>query len=298
MDMRFSDLIGQAVPTIQVTDVGAMREGEDRYHRLVAGTSTQVTGFEPNPAEFAKLQDRSGPYRYLNKFLGTGGPATFHTTYYPGCSSLFTPDPNVIDLFDTIRASRPADNFSIEKSESVQTTRLDDIAGLEIDYIKLDVQGSELDILRHGIAKLKQTVVIESEVAFLPLYKDQPLFGDIQLFLKGQGFVLHKLIDCGGRALRPFSQPNRLMPMSQLLWADAIFVRDFTRLETYQDEALLKGAAILDLVYGSIDLAGLLLAEYDRRQSTRTQERYIASLKERHLKQQVQLQFLNIKAHV
>jgi FkbM family methyltransferase len=296
--MGFQDLIGHDLPLIHVVDVGAMQEGQDRYHKLVASAPVQVTGFEPNPAEFAKLRDRPGPYRYLDKFLGGGGAATFHVTYYPGCSSLFEPDPGVIDLFDTIRASLPTDNFFVETSQTVETTQLDDIDGLEIDYIKLDAQGSELDILRHGTSKMASTVVIESEVAFMPLYKGQPLFGDIQLFLRDQGFVLHKLIDCGGRALRPFSQPNRFMPMSQFLWADAIFVRDFTRLDTYRDEGLLKAAAILDLVYSSIDLVALLLAEYDRRRGTNTHDRYIGSLKERYLKQELQLQFLNIKSHV
>ena len=64
-----------------------------------------TTGFEPNPAEYARLKDRPGPYRYLPVFLGNGAPATFHRTRYPGCSSLLMPDPKVIDLFMTIGTS-------------------------------------------------------------------------------------------------------------------------------------------------------------------------------------------------
>ena len=86
-------------------------------------------------------------------------------------------------------------------------------------------QGYELEIMRHGTATLANTLVIECETEFVPLYKDQPLFGDVQCFLRDQGFMLHKLIDVAGRPFRPFNPPNPYQPMSQLLWADAIFVR-------------------------------------------------------------------------
>ena len=111
----FSDVLGQPIPTIQILDVGAMATGQERYHGLLATGLAQVTGFEPNPAEFARLKDRPGPYRYLPHFLGAGGPATFHLTRYPGCSSLLEPDPEVSDLFMTIGAS-PIDGSSSSSS--------------------------------------------------------------------------------------------------------------------------------------------------------------------------------------
>lgn len=289
----FQDIIDHPVPPISIVDVGAMSEGQERYHHLLHSGLATVTGFEPNPEEFARLQGRPGPYRYLPVFLGDGGPATFNIAHYPGCSSLLLPDPKVIDLFETIGASHAGHNFTIVRSEDVETTRLDDIADLEVDYIKLDVQGSELEVMRHGTGKLADTVVIECEVEFMPLYRGQPLFGDIQLFLRDQGFVLHKMIDCAGRPLRPFRPPNPYLPMSQLLWADAIFVRDFTRLDSYSDDGLLKAAAVLDVVYGSYDLVALLLGEFDRRRATKIKPRYAESLRHRNL----MLQFLNIKDH-
>ena len=79
--------------------------------------------------------------------------------------------------------------------------------------------------------------------------------------------------------------------MSQLLWADAIFVRDFTRLDTYCDDGLLKAATVLDSVYRSVDLAALLLAEYDRRRGTQTRQSYMEWLPNR----EVFVQILNFK---
>ncbi|MBC7924407.1 MAG: hypothetical protein H7039_02015, partial [Bryobacteraceae bacterium] len=69
-----------SLPTIHILDVGAMAEGEERYHALVKSGKARVTGFEPNVEQFLRLQNRPGPYRYVQAFLGNGGPATFHIT--------------------------------------------------------------------------------------------------------------------------------------------------------------------------------------------------------------------------
>jgi FkbM family methyltransferase len=291
---NFQEIIGHPIPRIRIVDVGAMPEGEDRYQDLIVSGLAEVTGFEPNPEQFARLAGRPGPYRYLPVFLGSGGPAAFNLARYPGCSSLLAPDPRVIDLFETIGCSDAGGNFHVERVETVETTRLDDLGPeLHADFLKIDVQGFELGILRHATAKLKETVVIETEVEFVPLYQEQPLFGDVQCFLRDQGFVLHKLIDVAGRPFRPFRPRNPYLPMSQLLWADAIFVRDFTRLDAYGDDGLLRAATILDMVYASYDLAAMLLQEYDRRQGTQLFRRYIDSL----VRRELPFQCLNFKDH-
>ena len=290
------EFLGRKIPTIQILDVGAMATGEERYHSLVASGLAEVTGFEPNPTEYARLQDRKGPYRYLPHFLGAGQPATFHLTRYPGCSSLLPPDPKVIDMFMTIDCADPDGNFHVVKTETVETIRLDDIKPpLTVDFLKVDAQGYELEIMRHGTSTLANTLVIECEMEFVPLYRDQPLFGDIQCFLREQGFMLHKLIDVAGRPFRPFNPPNPYMPMSQLLWADAIFVRDFTRLDAYSNDDLLKAAAVLDVVYSSYDLVGLLLIEHDRRMKTSMQQAFVNDLQKR---SSLSVQFLNVMDHL
>jgi FkbM family methyltransferase len=273
-----------------------MATGQERYHPLLVSGLAQVTGFEPNPAEYQRLQGRAGgPYRYLPYFLGSGQPATFHLTRYPGCSSLLTPDPKVIDMFMTIGCVEPGGNFHVQKTEIVETVRMDDIKpALTVDFLKIDTQGYELEILRHGISTIADTLVIECEVEFVPIYREQPLFGDVQCFLRDNGFVLHKLIDVAGRPFRPFTPPNPYLPMSQMLWADAIFVRDFARLDRYQDEELLQSAAILDAVYCSYDLAGLLLIEYDRRTKSCMQQTYVAELAKR---SSLAVQVCNIMDH-
>ena len=52
-----------------------------------------------------------------------------------------------------------------------------------IDLLKMDVQGGELGILKGANQLLAQQKidVIYSEVFFVPMYQNQPLFGEISL---------------------------------------------------------------------------------------------------------------------
>ncbi len=276
----FADILGRTVPPIDVLDIGAMAEvGGDHYDPLIVQGLARVTGFEPNPAEFKKLAGRPGPYRYLQHFLGDGGIATFHLTRYPGCASLLEPDPSVINLFETMGCEQDG-NFRVVRTERVQTTRLDDLPpDIKADYIKIDVQGAELMILRNGPRLLAKSLVVETEAEFIPLYRGQPLFGDLQCFLREQGFVLHKFVDLGGRPFRPVRPKNVFAPMSQAMWADAVFVRDFSRLDRYSEEDLINAATILHVIYRSYDLVGVLLREFDRRQASSLWSRYSSWLK-------------------
>jgi FkbM family methyltransferase len=272
------DILGVEIPVIEACDVGAMAEGRDRYESLLARNMANLTGFEPNAAEFEKLQAKgSARKRYLQYFLGKGGPATFHVTRYGGGCSLYQPDPSVIDLFTSIGATLPTGNLAVMATRPVTTTRLDDVPGVPpFDYLKIDVQGAELDVLQGAPTTLAQAVAIEVEVEFIPLYKDQPLFGHVQVFLQEHNFVLHKFIDICGRAFKPllFNQ-NPCAPMSQVLWADAVFVRNFANPALYSDNQLLKAAAILYEVYNSHDLVHHLLSICDRRHASSLASRFV-----------------------
>ena len=269
-----------SLPTIDVLDVGAMMEGSDRYQVLRDMGLARVTGFEPDETQYRKLMaNKAESDLYFPFFLGNGYRQSFHLTRYPGCSSLYEPSSAAIDLFTSISTDKTG-NFRVRETVEVETRRLDDITECPSpDLIKIDVQGAELDVLRHASRALKSALVIESEVEFIPLYTDQPLFGDLQLYLRDHGLQLHKLIDIAGRSFRPFSpNQNPYAATSQVLWADAIFVRDFTRLERFSEEELLKASLILHQVYCSYDLVHFFLVEHDRRCNGDLASKYILGL--------------------
>ena len=114
--------------------------------------------------------------------------------------------------------------------------------------------------------------------------------------MREQGFVLHKFVDVVGRGIRPFQLgDNRHAPISQLIWADAVFIRDFSALEHYSTDGLLKAALVLYDVYASFDLVFLLLKEYDRRQGTELSKVYWGKVSDESLPP---VQFMSIKDYI
>jgi hypothetical protein len=190
-------------------------------------------------------------------------------------TSLLEPDPGVLALFHGF-----PDWGRVVATEPVDTRRLDDLpetAGA--DLLKLDIQGAELMVLRHAEARLRDATVIQAEVEFLPLYRGQPLFSDIDIFLRARGFVLHRFHPTVSRAVRPMMvNADPYAGLGQLVWADAVFIRDFARLEALSDRQLLAMAAILHDAYGAYDIAFRLVAEHDRRHGTARATAYLAGL--------------------
>ena len=89
---------------------------------------------------------------------------------------------------------------SLAKTIMLDTLTLDQVVERESgtvpapDFLSLDTQGSELEILRGAMGIVENDVVaIMTEVEFVPMYQDQPLLGDIVSFLASKGFELASL---------------------------------------------------------------------------------------------------------
>ena len=99
--------------------------------------------------------------------------------------------------------------------ETVEAITLDDWcakAGVQprrVDVVKLDVQGAELRALYGARSLLRTVKAILLEVSFVPIYKDGPLFAEIDAFMRESGFRRF--------AVYPSDQPAN--------WGDALYVR-------------------------------------------------------------------------
>lgn len=85
--------------------------------------------------------------------------------------------------------------MAIRKTVSVQQSRLDEVLDQDIDILKLDLQGYELEALKGCGKLLGRTKAILTEVEFVPLYEGQPLFSDVDIFLREAGFQLLNLYE-------------------------------------------------------------------------------------------------------
>ena len=149
-----------------------------------------------------------------------------------------------------------SDYAKVSARISTPTVRLDDIKELKnIDYLKIDIQGGELEVFRNGVIRLRDCLVIQTEVEFLPMYVGQPLFSEVELFLREQGFTFHRFLALESRTIKPTLIDNNVHKgLNQLFWTDAVFIKDFTKFDQLNIDSLKKMALILNDIYGSYDL--------------------------------------------
>jgi len=124
-------------------------------------------------------------------------------------------------------------------------------------------------------------MVIHTEVEFVQLYIDQPLFAEVDQLLRKNGFLFHQFYHnmMLGRTFKPLIVNNNInQPLSQTLWSDAIYVKNFLHYDQTPPEKLLKLAVILHNVYGSYDLVHHILRHYDKHTSNKWAEHYLRLL--------------------
>lgn len=101
------------------------------------------------------------------------------------------------NIYESASSIFKEDNETNAKVETIQLQLLDEIAvetGFEsVDLIKLDTQGSEIEILEGGLNVLKSAQAVLIEVSMLGIYKGAPLVSDVISFMKDNGFILYDI---------------------------------------------------------------------------------------------------------
>lgn len=234
---------------IRVVDVGANPiEGNAPYKVLLENGLCHVTGFEPQAEALAALNaQKSDAETYFSQALGAGGEAMLQLYRHSGFTSVFPVRQDIAQLVGFGRATQTTGEVAIT------TTRLDDIAEVgRIDYLKIDVQGSELVIISNGRTALSDAVLVQTEVRFLPLYDGEPSFGDLDRELRAQGFQFHDFDFLKRASLRSESH-GRLRPRTnrQVVDGDAFYIRDLTKVAQMSDAQLFRLAILADAVMKS-----------------------------------------------
>jgi FkbM family methyltransferase len=222
-----------------VVDVGCRWGFAAAWEQL--GERCQVVGFDPDVAECERLRQhyRSAPQVEVVA-LGLGakpGPATLHVTKDPSGNSLYPTVADVVERFPALAGGQ------VEHTVDIELTTLDEWCAqagrARVDVIKVDTQGSELEVLKGAAGALEHVRAVEVEVEFNPLYEGVALFGDIDRFLRQRGFVLWRLRDLAHYAQLGAPADWRAQEMQhydgyqarvqagpgQLFWANAFFVR-------------------------------------------------------------------------
>ena len=248
---------------VVIADIGAAHYGEpDAFADLALRGHARKFGFEPEEACFNDLvRTNNDRQTYLPYALGDGGTHTLHICP-AGMTSLLEPDPAALNFFNGFEGFG-----TVNRTIPMPTRKLADVEEVDaLHYVKIDVQGSELMILRHGGAKLDELAMIQIEVSFVPLYKNQASFGEIDGFMRSKGFIPHHMQACKRWIIAPTVLGNDFRrPLNQLLEADIVYMRDLVHPDGIDDDTLRRTAYLAEVVYESIDLAIRCILELVKR---------------------------------
>ena len=223
------------------------------YQQLLDQGHAEVIGFEPQTDAYEALNERkSDAETYLPYALGDGSEATLRITRSPAFTSVFKTDLPSAQLLGFQKGMTEV------ASAPTQTHKLDDLQEVpEIDFLKIDVQGSETAIIANGRSKLAKAVVVQTEVRMFPLYEGEPSYGDLETELRRQGFQFLRYASLKHCPLshRRYHRRLKRAEFAQAVDGDAFFVRDLRTIGQWDTEAIKRLAILADSVLDCPDLA-------------------------------------------
>ena len=200
---------------IVIADVGSAGGVEDRWLPIMK--YLKLLCFEPDLRSYeASSNDKiiNFPVALAEK----KGKRQLFLTPFSGASSLYRLNTDRLDDFANSEAHKVAG------SSLIDVDTLDNClaghSGIKPDFIKVDAEGGDLDVLKGGRGSLAGVKGIKIEVSFLERYVGAPLFGEADSFLKEQGFDLF-ILD-----REHWIRKNSLYGTNsnpQIIWADAVY---------------------------------------------------------------------------
>jgi FkbM family methyltransferase len=232
----------------------------------IAAVSRYVT-CEPDADEARRLAEAlpaDQPWRGVTvvpEGIGSrAGTATLYLTSQAGMSSLLEPNP------DVIRHLCLREKYRVEGTATVPIRPLDEAAAVhgfsDACFLKIDTQGTELEILQSGDRLVRGPIVgVHVECSFREIYKGQPLFGDVDAYLRARGFALFTMnrVNLRRAGYRPQFYSKRLTA-----WAHCLYLREPDGLAPADLPLALPRLLALALSFQQFDLAFELVGRIER----------------------------------
>ena len=178
---------------VVIVDLGSRGGFNAEWKAFSSGV--RIYGFEPDKAECARLNAAAKPgVTYLPWAIGArSGEATLYETRLNASTGLYATN---MDYFG--RLLNRENGVVVAEHRIVVRTLADALAEIgigQVDFIKLDVEGAELDILRGSAAYLEAAAPLGllSEIRFQPEINGSPVFAELDAFLRPLGLRLYDL---------------------------------------------------------------------------------------------------------
>ena len=260
-DNRHDSEIGSMSSLISIFGTGltthafeANSEACDRENEAIAA----------RPVEQRISTERCHPYAVADVQADN---VPFYVTGSPLCNSLYPPNVPVMERFGFITDTFPCG--VLERVVHMSTTTLDHLLSPHsISYARLDVQGADLRVLKGGRKALGSVLALQIEVEFVPLYVGQPLFAEVDEYVRNElGLTFMGFTDESYQHRSRERSPMHGLKR-QLVHADAIYMRDVVADGSsgapFEVSTLVRAAG-LAAAYGFTDVAVEVLDHMVRR---------------------------------
>ena len=182
-----------AADPIVIVDVGARWGFNPEWKAF--GEALQVFCFEPDEEECKRLNAASSPnVRYIPAALGIRDEeATLYEARLAASTGLYKSNMNYLSRLLN------RDNAEVVKEHRIGVTTLDAALArfgvTKIDFIKLDVEGAELDVLMGAESFMHSVKLlgILSEIRFHEEINGSPVFSELDAYLRKFGYRLYNM---------------------------------------------------------------------------------------------------------
>jgi FkbM family methyltransferase len=186
------------------------------------------------------------------------GRRMLHLSAGPFASSLYPPNLPLLDGFAVAPWYQPVGEVEVDLDTLDAVLARND--GWRPDFIKVDVEGADLDVLRGAPNALACAYGVQIEVSFAERNIGSPFFSEADSMLRNAGFYL---FDVNREHWVRKNGLHGATSRSRLMWADAVYFRTaewvFARMAE-GDGPLVRAVALL-LAYQAHDTAADLVAQ-------------------------------------
>lgn len=230
-------------------DIGASIQIIPRWKRIDKSNLKYIL-FEPNQNELKKLNFNRKYYNHykLYNFALSNKNKILKLNITKGIyqSSVLKPNFNLTNQFLN------PERYSIIEKKLLNAKDLDYFKINDADFIKIDAQGYNYQILQGAAKTLKNIIGIETEAEFAQVYKKQKLFGDISSYLNKKNFDFIDFI-----TLRRWNRSNK-QNYGQCIFGNALFLKKPEEILKMNENKIIKYIAIC-ILYNQYELADYIL---------------------------------------